>query len=567
MGGDPDEGHQAGGAVKLFYSDATFLYCVFHSNSAGLDGGVMSIHSSAATIRKCTIAYNECGRDGAALYIFNHEYVPKVENCIVAFNEGSNAIHCFLGGDAPVPSLTCCDVYGPPGGDWVGCIADQYGINGNFSEDPLFVDAGAADFHLQEDSPCTALNSPSGCGLIGALNGDEGCPFLGRCIADASWLWYEEDPPHYITERTRDTRDGARGRYQSTDVVCFLSDMVREIEYCPPDEPCQLTARHFGLIQIYDPVECTLLDTLRLPDRANLTNYADYLGLAYNPNDDTYWYSRGKPTSGAWLEKGLYHIDSSGNELGYYDIGEPSITGLAIDPEHNHLWVAFRGEPDQLEEYDISTGVPESIQGPMDVPWPLGPWGGCAGLAYDDELGRLVTFETIYNSLVYFWDNERGYEGPGSHPPGVRFSDWCVVNPDRTLEPWGLAILDRGEEQMVYLAANPYGGPRPVDLYGKLVSGIDEWSTGGPSQRFLLGARPNPTSGGTMIWYFLPTESRVRLDVVDVTGRRTATLVDGMKKGGLQTFLWSGHRWPSGIYYLKLSAGEQSSTRKVVIAR
>jgi hypothetical protein len=59
-------------------------------------------------------------------------------------------------------------VYGNAGGDWVGCIADQYGVNGNFSADPLFCDPTHDDFTLAATSPCAPENSPGECGLIGA---------------------------------------------------------------------------------------------------------------------------------------------------------------------------------------------------------------------------------------------------------------------------------------------------------------------------------------------------------------------------------------------------------------
>ncbi|MFC1573073.1 hypothetical protein ACFL6M_05685 [Candidatus Eisenbacteria bacterium] len=80
-----------------------------------------------------------------------------IENTIVAFGCCVNAI---VGG----AELRCCDVYGNSGGDWVGDIADQYRINGNFSADPCFCDTTDDDYHLWNYSPCAQV----GCRLIGA---------------------------------------------------------------------------------------------------------------------------------------------------------------------------------------------------------------------------------------------------------------------------------------------------------------------------------------------------------------------------------------------------------------
>ncbi len=87
---------------------------------------------------------------------------PAIENTIVACSTYGAGVVWISGA---VPVLTCCDLYANEGGDWVGPIAGQYGINGNISEDPLFCAPVADDFTLHEDSPC----APGGaCGLIGA---------------------------------------------------------------------------------------------------------------------------------------------------------------------------------------------------------------------------------------------------------------------------------------------------------------------------------------------------------------------------------------------------------------
>ena len=91
-----------------------------------------------------------------------------LENTIIAFSTSGEAVYCGTGSTA---TLACCDVYGNAGGDWVGYIAGQEGVNGNFSADPLFCDSGNGDYRLQPCSPCL---DAAGCGLVGACGaGDE----------------------------------------------------------------------------------------------------------------------------------------------------------------------------------------------------------------------------------------------------------------------------------------------------------------------------------------------------------------------------------------------------------
>jgi hypothetical protein len=88
-----------------------------------------------------------------------------IENSIIAFNEGE-AVYCLPGADA---HLTCCDVYGNTEGDWISCIEDDQGVNGNIGVDPLFCDADIGNLRLLEDSPCAPFSAPNPeCDLIGA---------------------------------------------------------------------------------------------------------------------------------------------------------------------------------------------------------------------------------------------------------------------------------------------------------------------------------------------------------------------------------------------------------------
>lgn len=87
-----------------------------------------------------------------------------IENTIIAFSSSGEAI---MG--CRFVTLSCCDLYGNAGGDWVGIIADQYGISGNICEDPLFCDPANEDFTIQCDSPCAPFTPPNvECHLIGA---------------------------------------------------------------------------------------------------------------------------------------------------------------------------------------------------------------------------------------------------------------------------------------------------------------------------------------------------------------------------------------------------------------
>jgi hypothetical protein len=82
-------------------------------------------------------------------------------------------------------------------------------------------------------------------------------------------------------------------------------------------------------------------------------------------------------------------------------------------------------------------------------------------------------------------------------------------------------------------------------------------------------AWPNPTSGAVRAMLELPRPGRVEARVVDVNGRRVATLFEGAAMAGTRVLAWdgrdsAGRGAPAGVYFLvATSGGSTTSTRFV----
>jgi predicted outer membrane repeat protein len=154
-----------GGGVRCHDGGCNLLMCIFAGNSAGGTGGAVHVSGSISMLRSrhCTFAFNSASAGGG---IGCDESNLVIVNSIIAFSTLGEAVFCSWECDL---ALLCCDIYGNAGGDWVGCIGDQGGINENISEDPLFCDPGENDFTLHSDSPCAPFSPPNeNCDLIGA---------------------------------------------------------------------------------------------------------------------------------------------------------------------------------------------------------------------------------------------------------------------------------------------------------------------------------------------------------------------------------------------------------------
>ncbi|MDP6529575.1 MAG: T9SS type A sorting domain-containing protein [Gemmatimonadota bacterium] len=94
-----------------------------------------------------------------------------------------------------------------------------------------------------------------------------------------------------------------------------------------------------------------------------------------------------------------------------------------------------------------------------------------------------------------------------------------------------------------------------------------------PSERSrFLGAAPNPTGGGTEIRYSAPGGVPVTLRIHDVHGRVVQELANAPSDAGRQTAFWNGedahgHPAPSGVYFVRMEAGAESHTTKIVLRK
>lgn len=193
----------AGGGASCYLSSATFTDCSFFDNTAGDGGGIyfqgnattvsgcvfagnhastgggLLCGASNTTITNCTFSNNSAGANGSGISCGATTF--SLEKTIVSYNTGGLSVEC---GSGMPTTIECCDVYGNEGGDWVGCLAGQEGVNGNFSGDPMFCDAAGGDYRLNIASSCAPANNSCGV-LVGALPPD--CGSTIQCPGDESF--------------------------------------------------------------------------------------------------------------------------------------------------------------------------------------------------------------------------------------------------------------------------------------------------------------------------------------------------------------------------------------------
>jgi hypothetical protein len=78
---------------------------------------------------------------------------------------------------------------------------------------------------------------------------------------------------------------------------------------------------------------------------------------------------------------------------------------------------------------------------------------------------------------------------------------------------------------------------------------------------------PNPFNFRTMIRYQVPIENVISLKIYDLSGRLIETLVDKRQKPGIYQVQWDGKYQSSGVYFYRLTSGDYSETKKLILLK
>jgi photosystem II stability/assembly factor-like uncharacterized protein len=119
-----------------------------------------------------------------------------------------------------------------------------------------------------------------------------------------------------------------------------------------------------------------------------------------------------------------------------------------------------------------------------------------------------------------------------------------------------------------------YSGNNGGSVYKSLEStvSIHNISTEIPSKYSLSQNYPNPFNPTTKIRFAIPTDitsqtSNVKIIIFDILGKEIETLVNEQLIAGTYETQWNASSYPSGVYFYKLSAGDFSETKKMLMIK
>jgi len=99
---------------------------------------------------------------------------------------------------------------------------------------------------------------------------------------------------------------------------------------------------------------------------------------------------------------------------------------------------------------------------------------------------------------------------------------------------------------------------------------FDEYSgeiTEAPTEYVLNAPYPNPFNPETTISFALPHSGKIVLSVFDVTGKQAAVLASGKYSAGNHSVIFDGNDLSSGVYFVRLNAGNRNFTKKCLLLK
>ncbi|MBD3232518.1 MAG: T9SS type A sorting domain-containing protein [candidate division Zixibacteria bacterium] len=199
-----------------------------------------------------------------------------------------------------------------------------------------------------------------------------------------------------------------------------------------------------------------------------------------------------------------------------------------------------------------SFGFTGYIGNPTENPIVTDVWGG---VIYQGNFYQQFSFPNISLNPGQSMSAHSSQNVPGFAPAGTYdYIAYCGDRPDE--------ICDQASF--------------PFTVSGALLSdGAVEWSIEGeffgssviPSEYSLDGNYPNPFNASTSIAFSMPDAGDISLQVYNLMGQKIATLAEGYKNAGRHTVTWEAADYSSGIYFYKLTAGDEVLTRRMTLLK
>jgi hypothetical protein len=267
--------------------------------------------------------------------------------------------------------------------------------------------------------------------------------------------------------------------------------------------------------------------------------YSRYMGdssqIYYSFKSGISWIT-GSPISGNQIK--AYHpsatVDRNGQILVSWQNFDDITGNIYYNKYNESLW-----------------NIPLRIESPCNnnvFPAMTSDYNGCSWIAWQGySSGEWDIYTSYMQDSVWSDPQVVGLNGAGINPEiGVDKSRVWLVWQNYTSDSW--------------------------DIYSSqmLLSGVTEDDEVKPKSFQILDISPNPFRDITSIYFSIPEEGKVKINVYNIAGRKVQSILNERLKKGYHFVLWdgrdeNGHKTSSGIYFIRIKYRGETITGKVTI--
>lgn len=252
-----------------------------------------------------------------------------------------------------------------------------------------------------------------------------------------------------------------------------------------------------------------------------------------------------------------YHLPThSLSTVGLANPAAPQLLGTLVLPiayagvrQFGYHQVAWTSDTLDITTFKLS-GPPDMAR--VQIPKNINPFNRIIEVSYYNKRVAVGTLEGTY---VYdIWD-----------PINPKLAGYAITG-----SPHQRLYMD--SERMLAVNWNWQNVNNPGALEGLLnltpiATNIEKNNNSIPTQFALKQNYPNPFNPTTEIEFDVPEKGRAKLLVYDVTGREVATLLNKELAPGTYKATFDASRLSSGVYFYRLTVGNYSAVKKMMLIR